>query len=103
MPRTTSAPPSRAPLVAAAAVAVLAALLAVALLAGRGDGGAPAAGDGQPLGMAHVHGLGVDPADGALVAGTHFGAFRGSARTAAPSAIVESADGGRTFRPRYAG
>ena len=26
--------------------------------------------------MAHVHGLGVDPADGTLVAGTHFGTFR---------------------------
>jgi len=26
--------------------------------------------------MAHVHGLGIDPQDGALLAGTHYGAFR---------------------------
>ena len=29
-----------------------------------------------PAGMAHVHGLAVDPANGELLAGTHFGAFR---------------------------
>ena len=27
-------------------------------------------------GVAHIHGLGVDPADGALLAATHFGVFR---------------------------
>lgn len=27
-------------------------------------------------GLAHIHGLGVDPADGALYAGTHYGVYR---------------------------
>ncbi len=31
---------------------------------------------GADPGVAHVHGLGVDPADGALYAATHFGLFR---------------------------
>lgn len=35
---------------------------------------APSAGD--PVQLEHVHGLGVDPADGALYAGTHYGLIR---------------------------
>jgi hypothetical protein len=31
---------------------------------------------GEPAGLAHVHGLGVDPADGALYAASHHGVFR---------------------------
>lgn len=38
----------------------------------RGDDGTGTA----SAGMAHVHGLGVDPKDGALYAGTHYGLFR---------------------------
>lgn len=50
-----------------------------------GCGGAPDPGDeatgaalegAAELGMEHVHGLGVDPADGVLYAATHFGLFR---------------------------
>ena len=55
----------------------LAALLAVgALAAGCGGGGEAdggAAGDDEPV---HVHGLGVNPADGALYIATHTGLFR---------------------------
>jgi hypothetical protein len=50
------------------------ALVAILLLAGCGDGGD--GGTEGPAGMAHVHGLAVDPADGQLLAGTHYGAFR---------------------------
>ncbi|MEJ7834477.1 MAG: hypothetical protein WKF79_16305 [Nocardioides sp.] len=31
---------------------------------------------GSPTQMEHIHGLGVDPGDGTLYAGTHFGLFR---------------------------
>lgn len=54
--------------------------LAVAALVGGcavpGDGGGVPTTAGAPFGMAHVHGLGIDPQDGALLAGTHYGAFR---------------------------
>jgi len=33
-------------------------------------------------GLAHIHGLGVDPADGALYAGTHYGVYRLSSERA---------------------
>ncbi|WP_166665703.1 F510_1955 family glycosylhydrolase [Kribbella caucasensis] len=58
-------------------VAVLAVVLAVALpfLFGSDDkAGSPAA--GSDPGVAHVHGLGVDPKDGTLYAATHHGVFR---------------------------
>ena len=32
--------------------------------------------DGPPSEMEHIHGLGIDPADGALYVGTHYGLFR---------------------------
>lgn len=38
-------------------------------LAAGGDGGG-----GPPI--THVHGLGVDPGDGALIVATHYGTFR---------------------------
>ena len=47
-----------------------------------GDSGGPTGGggltsfDGPDPGVAHVHGLGVDPADGTLYAATHYGLFR---------------------------
>lgn len=58
-------------------VAVIAAVaglfvLAVATRAGSGRGTMPSAGEG----VAHVHGLGVNPANGDLYAATHFGLFR---------------------------
>lgn len=31
---------------------------------------------GDTRGLAHIHGLGLDPADGALYAGTHYGVYR---------------------------
>ena len=36
----------------------------------------PAAASAADVGVEHVHGLGVDPADGTLYAATHFGLFR---------------------------
>lgn len=61
---------------AAGAAAVVAVLVAVAVLAG-GDG-SPGRGatKGGGEGVAHVHGLGVNPADGTLYAATHYGLFR---------------------------
>jgi hypothetical protein len=62
-----------------AATAALAAVAVVGVVALMGNGGSESgavAASGAPLGMAHVHGLGVDPQDGALLAGTHYGAFR---------------------------
>lgn len=69
---------------------VLAASLA-ALTLGACSAAPPAASSRIPAeqdpGVAHVHGLGVDPADGVLYAATHFGLFRlpeqgGAARVA---------------------
>ncbi|XVV06674.1 F510_1955 family glycosylhydrolase [Actinosynnema sp. CA-248983] len=52
-------------------------LLSAALLAacGQTDSPTPAAPTYDP-GLAHVHGLGVDPADGTLYAASHYGLFR---------------------------
>jgi photosystem II stability/assembly factor-like uncharacterized protein len=55
-------------------IACLAVLGAAAGGCGEQRGGAPA-GDGDP-GPVHVHGMGVDPADGALMIATHTGLFR---------------------------
>jgi len=59
-------------------VAVLAIVLAARMLPPPLDKGAgtanPLAGDDP--GVAHVHGLGVDPADGTMYAATHHGVFR---------------------------
>lgn len=56
-------------------------LLAVAVLAGCGGGEEGETFEGVPLeqqdpGPVHVHGLGIDPADGALFIATHTGLFR---------------------------
>lgn len=56
-------------------------LLAVAVLAGCGGGDDEEAFEGVPLeqqdpGPVHVHGLGINPADGALFIATHTGLFR---------------------------
>lgn len=57
---------------ASVGLAVLA-VVAIVFIAVRGGGSETSA---ALAGMAHVHGLGVDPADGQLLAGSHFGAFR---------------------------
>ncbi len=58
-----------------ALVGALAALALSACSAGTPSQGAQGARGGQDPGVAHVHGLGVDPADGVLYAATHFGLF----------------------------
>ena len=56
------------------AVAVLVAVLLGACGVGGDDNAGPTA--GADTGVIHVHGLGVDPADGTLYAATHHGVFR---------------------------
>jgi hypothetical protein len=53
-----------------------AAALALVLLLTACSEQEPPAAAGSDLGLEHVHGLGVDPADGVLYAATHFGVFR---------------------------
>ncbi len=63
-------------LVLFAGVAVIVVAVAVgAWVITRHDDGGPTAAEGD-LGIAHVHGLGVNPADGALIVATHYGSFR---------------------------
>jgi hypothetical protein len=57
------------------AVSVVVAVLAIGALFFIGRGSSDT-GTAAPAGMAHVHGLAVDPANAQLLAGTHFGAFR---------------------------
>lgn len=54
----------------AAAFAVVAAMM----LAGCGS--EDAGGHGEDVGLAHIHGLGIDPADGTLYAASHHGLFQ---------------------------
>ncbi len=62
---------------AAIGVIVVLAALAIGVLFIIGRGGSDTdTSTAAPAGMAHVHGLAVDPANGQLLAGTHFGAFR---------------------------
>lgn len=71
---------------ASVAVATAAGLGATALFTGddsTGNGGA-AAGAGE---FGHVHGVGVDPADGTVYAGTHYGLFRLS-KTGEPTRVA---------------
>lgn len=58
----------------AALAAVIAVLLVVVVVTGDGSGNrtTPSAGEG----LAHVHGLGVNPANADLYAASHFGVFR---------------------------
>lgn len=62
-----------------ALAAAVAALALAGCSAGTGQGAAsgarPALDAADDPGVAHVHGLGVDPADGILYAATHFGLF----------------------------
>ncbi|MBW3667806.1 MAG: exo-alpha-sialidase [Actinobacteria bacterium] len=59
---------------AVAAVAAVAALVAVGLLVTRDDEAGTAGQGGESV--AHIHGLGRNPADGQLYAATHYGLFR---------------------------
>lgn len=71
---TTAKKDSSSAVIVASAVAAAVAVAAILFSVSRaGDGGE---GTAAPAGMAHVHGLAVDPADGQLLAGTHYGAFR---------------------------
>jgi photosystem II stability/assembly factor-like uncharacterized protein len=63
---------SRAAVLAAAAVAVVL-VLGVGFFVATRDAGP---GSGDDATMEHIHGLGVDPADGTVYAGTHYGLFR---------------------------
>jgi hypothetical protein len=55
----------------------LVALLAVTvLLAGACSSTGTSSTRGDTRGLAHIHGLGVNPGDGALYAGTHYGVYR---------------------------
>lgn len=71
-PAAARFPARRGVLVAVSAVAVLAVLVTVALLTTRGGDDQSSAAGAAPE-IAHVHGLGVDPEDGVLYAGTHYG------------------------------
>lgn len=57
---------------------VVLAFAASTLVAGCASGNetSPGSDDAHPPEMEHIHGLGIDPADGALYAGTHYGLFR---------------------------
>ena len=68
---------SSARVVVASAIAAGLAVLVIVFYIGR-DGGSDSAttSEARPAAMAHVHGLAVDPRDGQLLAGSHFGAFR---------------------------
>ncbi|WP_256790081.1 MULTISPECIES: F510_1955 family glycosylhydrolase [Frankia] len=78
--------PRRIVLIVGVGVAVLAVAVAVPLLVMGPDSGGRGSGTDQADqvgGVVHVHGLGVDPADGALYAATHMGLFRIPERGAA--------------------
>lgn len=72
--RRAPAPPPRRRLVAAGAVLIAVTVVAWALQ--RGGDNENAALPANDPGVSHVHGLGVDPADGTLFAATHNGLFR---------------------------
>ncbi len=73
----TSSSRARPALLAATVGLAAVAVVGGIVLLGNGGGESRAVTtSGAPFGMAHVHGLGIDPQDGALLAGTHYGAFR---------------------------
>jgi photosystem II stability/assembly factor-like uncharacterized protein len=55
---------------------LVAILSATVLLAGACSTTGTSPNHGDTKGLAHIHGLGVNPADGALYAGTHYGVYR---------------------------
>lgn len=80
-----------------ALLAALAILAATALVACGDDAGTPAAGDGgesehvqEGTPLEHVHGLGIDPADGRLFIATHNGLFSAAEGEAEPKRVGTS-------------
>lgn len=73
----------------ATTVASGAAIWTAVVIAGRDDDPQPSAVAGDP-GVSHVHGLGVNPADGALIVATHYGSFRIPASDDAATRIGDS-------------
>ncbi|MCC7388547.1 MAG: hypothetical protein IT431_07240 [Phycisphaerales bacterium] len=69
-------------------MALAAAAIAAASCGGASQAVAPAGDPGDP-GPVHVHGLGIDPADGALLIATHTGLWRLEAGKARPSRIAD--------------
>lgn len=65
-----------APAVVAVAALAVVGVLVVLLTDDGGPDGADGTAGGADPGIAHVHGLGIDPADGALMVATHSGLFR---------------------------
>ncbi len=65
----------RRPVYALVAAVIVAAMAGAVLLARDDDDSVPAAVPGYP-GVAHVHGLGVNPTDGSIFVATHNGTFR---------------------------
>lgn len=70
--------PGRGTVVLAMVAAGVVAGLVVALILARNDEptGAPPVGAANDPGVSHVHGLGLNPADGSLQVATHYGTFR---------------------------
>lgn len=71
--KTAQKGPAGAVLGVSAALGVAA---VVAVVAVSGSGGGDQTRAAAPGGMAHVHGLAIDPADKQLIAASHFGTFR---------------------------
>lgn len=71
-------PPRRSTVLPLVIVGVAAAVAAIvwAVAARDTDKNAASPSASDDPGVAHVHGLGINPADGSLVVATHFGAFR---------------------------
>ena len=63
------------------------ALLTLTLAACGGDGATTASPPAAEEGVEHIHGLGVDPADGALMIATHSGLFRAPRGEARPQRV----------------
>ncbi len=76
--RKPATPPPSGPSSATVGIAVVVAIVVlgagIVFLLNRGGDDGPAG--ASESGMAHVHALGVDPQDGTLFAGTHYGLFR---------------------------
>lgn len=72
--RTTRAGVTRLALAVAVGLALGGVVGIIILIASRDD--APAPRDASDTGVAHVHGLGVNPVDGSLIVATHYGSFR---------------------------
>jgi hypothetical protein len=70
-------------------ILVAAGAVAFALSGDKGEDGGSGGAGGRP-GLTHVHGLGVNPKDGALFIATHTGLFRAAEGQTKPSRVGES-------------